>query len=258
MKIAYLESALEPIFWKHVNQDIPYYYFFAFDWKYNRDQTRILLALEENQINGMMLVYRQYIVQLRGSKEAAKALLEWLDLEKVELQALQEHELYILEKYKPTTAAHKMMLMTIHKGKETPHLKHPAVKLDASDAEQTATIMKEADPEFWGTITSQNIIDGMKSGVNWLGIKVGGKLVSVGNSRLTEYGGLIGVAATSEAHRNQGYATTIVSTLVKQILEKQPLAMIYVLSDNPSAIRAYTKVGFKLYETYFFMRGEKC
>jgi predicted GNAT family acetyltransferase len=74
---------------------------------------------------------------------------------------------------------------------------------------------------------------------------------------LTEWGGLIGVVATHEDHRNKGYATSIVSELVRQILEKLPIAMIYVLRDNPPAIRAYEKVGFKQYRTYFFMRGEK-
>jgi len=256
MRIVPLEPALESIFWEHVNQDIPYYYFFAFDWKYNKNETKILLALEGNSINGMMLIYRQNIVQIRGSQEAAKALLEKLDLEKVELQALEQHKPYILERYKPT-AAHEMMLMVLRKGGERLHLKHPIVRLDASEAEQIGTIMKCADPEFWGTTTSQSIVEGMNRGANWFGIKVDRELVSIGSARLTEWGGHIGVVATHEAHRNKGYATSIVSELVKRILERLPIAMIYVLSDNPPAIRAYEKVGFKHYKTYFFMRGEK-
>jgi len=256
MDIVSLEPSLEPIFWEYVNQDIPHYYFFAFDWKYNRDLTRILLALEGNRIDGMMLVYRQSIVQLRGSCEAVKALLDRLDLEKVELQALEQHKEHILERYKPTVT-HEMMLMVLRKGEERFHIKYPVVKLDASDAEQIATIMKDADPEFWGMITNQQIIESISRGVNWLGIRVNGEIVSIGNARLTEWGGLIGVVATHEAHRNRGYATSIVSQLVNQILEKLSIAMIFVLSDNPPAIRAYEKVGFKKYRTYFFMRGER-
>ena len=256
MKIVSLEPAFEHIFWGHVNQDIPHHYFFAFDWKYNRNETKILLALERNRIDGMMLVYRQSVVHLRGSCETVKAFLERLDLEKVELQALEEHKPYILERYKPTIT-HEMMLMVLRKGEENLHLKHPIVKLDATEAEQITAIMKKAEPEFWGTVTSQNVIDAVNRGVSWLGIKVNGELVSIGNARLTEWGGLIGVVATHEAHRNKGYATSIVSVLVSQILEKLPIAMIYVLSDNPSAIRVYEKVGFKRYKTYFFMRGEK-
>ena len=256
MRIVSLEPAFEPLFWEHVNQDIPYYYFFAFDWKYNREETRILLALRENQIEGMMVVYRQSIVQLRGSQEAVKNLLERLDLEKIELQALEQHKPYVLEKYK-SIATHEMMLMVLRKGEESLHTKHSVFKLDASDAEQIATVMKRADPEFWGTVTSQNIVEGVNRGVKWLGIKANRELVSIGNARLTEWGGLIGVVATHEAHRNRGYATCVVSELVRQILEKLPIAMIYVLSENSPAVRVYEKVGFKHYRTYFFMRGEK-
>ncbi|NIR17772.1 MAG: hypothetical protein GWN86_29270, partial [Desulfobacterales bacterium] len=64
-----LEPALEPIFWQYVSQDIPHYYFLAFDWEYNRDKTEILLGLEGDRIKGMMLVYDKSIVQLRGSLE---------------------------------------------------------------------------------------------------------------------------------------------------------------------------------------------
>jgi predicted GNAT family acetyltransferase len=256
MKIVSLEKAFEPIFWRHVNQDIPHYFFFALDWKYNRDATKVLLALEGNQIDGMMLIYRESVVQLRGSMKAVKALLERLDSERIELQALERHKQCILEKYKPTIC-HDMMLMTLRKGEEKPQVIHPTAKLDVSDAEHIATIMRDADPEFWGNQTGQQVVEQIKQGVAWLGVKINGELVSIGSTRLTEWAGLIGVVATRKAYRNRGYATSIVSELVEQILEKLPIALIFVLTDNPPAIRVYKKVGFKPYRTYFFMRGEK-
>lgn len=256
MEIVSLKPALEPIFWKHINKDIPHYYFFAFDWKYNRDKTKILLALERNRIGGMMLIYDQRIVQLRGSHEAAKVLFEKVDLEKVEFQALDQHKQYILKKYKPTLS-HQMMLMTLSKEEEKLQKIHAIVELDISDAERVASIMRDADPEYWGDQTKKQIVESMNQGVIWLGTKVNGKLVSLGSARLTEWAGLIGVVATKEDHRSKGYATCIVSELVKQILEKLSTALIYVLTDNQPAIRAYSKVGFKPYRTYFFMRGER-
>jgi len=255
MKIIPLEPASEPIFWEYVNQDIPHYYFFAYDWKYNRSQTEILLALEENHIDGMMLVYDKRIVQLRGSRESAKDLLKRLDLEKIELLCPKQHEEYFLEKYKPTTT-HDMILMVLRKGQERSQTRHPIVELDTSDAEQIATILKEADPEYWGTVTGQQIAKQMR-GKDWLGIRVNEELVSVSSVIPTEWTGLIGVVATQEAHRNKGYATSLVSKSVEQILEKLPIAMIYVVSDNPPAIRVYSEVGFKPYRTYFFMRGDR-
>jgi len=256
MKIEPLEPGLEPVFWKHVMQDIPHYYFFAFDWKYNREKTEILLALERQRIDGMMLVYNERIVQLRGSSEAAAAFLEMLDLEKVEIQSPEAHGQFILKKYKSTLKqSHRIMLMVLRKGEEKFHKNHTTVELDASYSEKIATMMRDVDPEYWGDVTSQRIIEGMNQGMNWLGIKAGNELVSIGSTRLTKWTGLIGVVATHEKHRNKGYATSVVSELVKRILKEISLAMIFVLSDNQPAIQAYTKVGFKPYKTYFFMRG---
>jgi predicted GNAT family acetyltransferase len=256
MRIVALEPALENLFWQHVSKDIPHHYFFAFDWKYNRNETKILLALEGGNIEGMMLVYKQSVVQFRGSCEAVKALIERLDLEKVELQALEEHETYILDKYKPTIT-HTMMLMIIHRGEEKSQIKCPVVKLDPSDAEQIAAIMRDSDLESWETVTSQNIVEGMNRGINWFGVKIDGKIVSIGSMRLTEWGGLIGTVATHKDHRNKGYATSIVSEIVKQMLTKVPWVMLFTLAENLPAIRVYEKIGFKCYKTYFFMRGEK-
>ncbi|MCK4320264.1 GNAT family N-acetyltransferase [Candidatus Bathyarchaeota archaeon] len=255
MEILPLDSRLEDIFWNHVYQDVPHHHFFILDWKFEKNSTKILLALKENRIQGMMLTYRQSIVQLRGSVEAANALLGHLDLEKVEIQALMEHEDMVLKRYKPMTR-HELILMTLRKGEERLHLKHPVVKLTPSDAKEIASLMRQANPESWGEAAPQRIIEGMDERL-WLGIKVDGKLVSLGGTRFTEWGSNIGVIVTEESHRCKGYATSIVSTLVKKILARCPMAFIHVLSDNPPAIHAYKKVGFKPHRTYLFVRGEK-
>ena len=76
----------------YVYQDVPHHHFFILDWKFEKDSTKILLALKANRIQGIMLTYRQSIVQLRGNDEAANALLDHIDLKKVEIQALTAKE----------------------------------------------------------------------------------------------------------------------------------------------------------------------
>ena len=115
MKIIPLNQNLEPIFWKHVKRDIPHYFFFAYDWKYNKDGTEILLAFERDKIEGMMLIYRKSIVQLRRSRRAVEMLLEKLNLEKVELQAPERCKQQILKKYRPIMSQ-KIILMTLERG----------------------------------------------------------------------------------------------------------------------------------------------
>ena len=255
MEILSLDSELEDIFWNYVYQDVPNHHFFILDWKFEKNSTKILLALKENRIQGMMLTYRQSIVQLRGSAEAANALLDHLDLEKVEIQALMEHENMVLGRYKPLTR-HELALMTLRRGEERLHIRHPVVELNPTDAKEIACLMRQADPEWWGEAASQRIIEGMDERL-WLGIKVGGKLVSLGGTRFTEWGSNIGVVVTEASHRCKGYATSITSTLVKKLLARCPMAFIHVLSDNAPAIHVYKKVGFKPYRAYFFARGKK-
>jgi len=255
MEILTLDSGLEDIFWNYVYQDVPHHHFFILDWKFGKDSTKILLALKANRIQGMMLTYRQSIVQLRGSAEAANALLDRMDLEKVEIQALMEHENMVLRRYKPLTR-HELILMTLRRGEERLHMKHPVVELTPADAKEIASLMRQADPEWWGETASQRIVEGMDERL-WLGVKVDRKLVSLGGTRFNDWGSNIGVVVTEASHRRRGYATSIVSALVKKILARCPMVFIHVLSDNPPAIHVYKKVGFKPYRTYFFARGEK-
>lgn len=253
MKVVSLDSSLEPIFWDYVNKDIPHYCFFILDWTYSKALTEILLALKQDQIQGMTLIYRQNIVQIRGTLEAAKALLEHLDLEKVEIQSPKEYESIILKKYAPSIC-HELVLMTLQKGEGAFHIRHPITKLGVAEAEEIANIMRQADPEWWGEITGQRIAEGMRE-VLWLGTKVNEKLASIGSTRLRDLGSNIGVIATHEAYRNRGYATSIVSSLVKEILQKSNLALIHVIHDNLPAIKVYEKVGFRPYRRYFMARA---
>mgnify|MGYP000315351247 CR=1 FL=1 len=250
-----LTSELEPAFWRLVERDIPHHFFFAFDWKYRRDETRILLALDRGRIDGMMLIYRGRIVQLRGSGEAVRALLEGLELEEVELVAEPPHERYVLERYVVTTNR-RLHLMILRRGEERSRPSHPTVELGASDAEEIAGLMRSADPEHWGEVTGQQVTETMREGVSWLGVRVGGRLVSVGSARLTEWVGLVRTVATHEAYRNRGYATSVVSELVHRMLRRVHMAIIYVLGDNWPAIRVYEKVGFRKYRTYLLIRGK--
>ena len=256
MEIVSLNPAFEPVFWELVNQDIPHYYYFAHDWRFHRSESEILLALGKGgRIDGMMLTYKNRIVQLRGTGESVRALLDRLNLEKVELQALERHRQYVLEKYEPAWS-NDLMLMILHRGEEKLHLNHTVVTLDLSDARQIAAMMNNSNQELWADVTKEQIIEQMST-MTLAGIKENGELVSIGSMRRTGEVGLIPIVATHTDHRNKGYATSIVSFLVGHILEKMPVAIIYVLGDNAPAIKVYSKVGFKPWRKYFLMKGDR-
>lgn len=255
MKVVPLEKNLERTFWNHVSQDPIDNFFFIFDWKLHRNQTKFLLAMEEEKIDGLMLIYRDYIVQLRGRREAVKTLFEHLYLEEVELSVPLECEDIISRKYSCLTKG-KVILMCVRKGEECVQIKHSLERLTHEDAEELVTLLKNTLPDWWGETTVAEQKSAMENTL-WFGIKLDGKIISAGSTRLTDFGSNIGVVATHESYRNMGYATSIISALVKEILRKSSTALIHVLSDNAPAIQVYSKVGFKPYKSYLLFRGEK-
>ncbi len=258
IKIVPLDSLKEPIFWNYVMRNVPEHYFFILDWKLNKDKTQIFLALEDSEITGLMLIYDQHVIQIRGSSISAELLITKANLENADINAPKEHEAIILKKYEPVTK-HDMILMTLRKGAEKPRIKHRIEKLKTTDAQQIARLVNESFPELirLRSITPEEIIERIRTDVLFLGIKEQGRLISLGNARVLDFGTNIGMIATREEYRNQGCATSIVSALLKEIFQESQLALIHVLSDNYPAVWVYTNVGFKPYKSYSFIQGKK-
>jgi GNAT superfamily N-acetyltransferase len=256
MRILPLNDSLESAFWQHVNKAFLDYYFFVVDWKRRREATRIWLALnQQDSIEGMMLVYADRMVQLRGTVEAARELLPRLDIEKAEIQCSPMHKELVLKWFKNVKKASYIFLMTLKKGEENLQITHELVKLAVEDSEDIAALMRHGNPDWWGDATGEDMAQGMDKRL-WLGIKIDGRLVSVGGTTIEPMGSNIAPVVTHEKHRNKGYATSIVSALVKQILTSSELALIHVETANTPAVRVYTKVGFKPRRQFFLVKAE--
>lgn len=255
LKIVSLNDGYEQTFWNHVGQDPLDYYFFILDLKQQPEQTKILLAMEEDKVQGLMLTYADHIVHLRGRRNAVEKLLERVSFERVELQAPPDYEDLILKKFTPLIR-YDLVLMTLNKGDEKLQIKDETVRLGPEDAEEVAGLMRRADPDWWGNITATDRKDSLET-TYYVGIRRDRKIVSIGNARFDSLGSNIGVIATDERFRNMGYATMIVSSLVREILNRSPPALIHVLKHNAPAIRVYSKVGYRPFRQYLLMRGQK-
>jgi len=254
MRIFPLDSSLEPVFWEYVNRDVPSYYHFIVDLKHDISSTKIWLALDgQEKISGLMMVYRNMIAALRGSSDAVKLLLEKMDLEKTEIQVPIEHKDLVIKRFKKIWYSTDLILMVLRKGDEKVQITNPLVKPTADDAEEMAALMRTGDPDWWGDASAEQIAKRLD---NWLclGVKVDGKLVSFAAATVNEAGGIIAPVVTNEKYRNRGYATSTVSALVERILQKTELALIFAEKSNQSAVRVYTKVGFKPYKEFFVAR----
>jgi predicted GNAT family acetyltransferase len=258
MKIVSLDAETESLFWRHVHTDIPDYYFFILDVKYDATNSKVTLALDEKgRIAGMMLIYHDAMAQLRGSNEAIKMLLAQLDHDKIMITTSKEYAPFELpSQYIMKEEPRGLTLMMLRKGEETLQIRHDLVRLSASDTEDIAALMKACNFDWWGEINAQQIAERMKERF-WLGVKTEGKLVSIGGTRIDDWASNIHTVATHQDYRCRGYATSIVSALVEQILKKSHLALINVETTNTPAIRAYTKAGFKPYKNYTVTKAEK-
>ena len=258
LNIVSIEDGFERVFWNTVNKDPLNYYFFILDWTRQRDQTKILLAMEDKRVIGSMLQYtpigrRHSVVQLRGSRKAIEQLLSYADFERVQLQAPVDCEDIVLERCKPWFK-HVLILMYMKKGEETLLLKKVPVKLGPEDIGDIVNVMQGADTEYWGDLDVEQQKLAWKDAY-MLGIRQDNKLVSIGLTRFVDIGSNISAIATDKAYRNRGFATSVVSALADEILKRSPPALIHVLSDNASAMRIYSKVGFKPCKHYILIQA---
>jgi GNAT superfamily N-acetyltransferase len=249
-----LNEDWERVFWAHVNQDPLDFYFFIYDWKFKREQTKIFMALDEaDAVAGLMVVFNGCIVQVRGTREAVRLLLDWLDVEEVVVQAPLDCEDIVVIKFPVFEHKTTPILLFLKKGEENIKVTTEPEKLSVDDADEIAELMHETNPEFWSVITAEKIVETFAE-ASWVGIRHDGKLVGFGKAVSTPPVSYVAWIATREDYRNRGYATFILSALLKELFESSSTALIYVLSDSASAMQVYLNVGFKPYKRYFYVK----
>lgn len=250
-----LNDELEGVFWVHVNQDPLDFHFFIYDWKFKRAQTQVSLVLgEADAVAGLMVVYKGCIVQMRGTREAVRLLLDGLDVDEgIAVQVPLDCEDLAAEKFAVVTQKATVILLSLNKGEENLAVTTEPERLSVEDAGEIAELMREAYPEFWSTFTAEGVEEGFEAAF-WVGIRREGKLVAFGKAVPTPPVSHVAWIATLEDYRNRGYGTSVLSALLKELLVSSSTAFIYVLSDNPVAIQLYSKVGFKPYKRYFYLK----
>lgn len=255
MDIVEVMEGNEALFLAHAREDPVDNYFFLLDWTHEREKAKIHLAMDGDVIAAMCLVYKDSIVQLRGRRDAVETLLDGVDIVKVEMLIDLEHKDLVIKRYE-ALLMEPIMVMKMRKGQETPVVRTEPVDLGPGDAGAIAAVLRKANPVAWGDSNHEGISDTMKRWT-WVGIREEGEVVGIGATTFTDFGSNIFIIAVDEAHRCKGHASSMVSALVKRIFERSELAIIHVKEENPAAIKAYTRVGFRPHKRYFFMKHGK-
>ncbi len=246
----------EELFWSCVFQDPVDFYFFILDWTKNRKDTKILLALDGNAIGGLVLIHDNRVVQLRGSRDAIAELVSHINLNEANFEVPLDCLDLLKSRYEVSSEA-EMILMRVDKGKETPQVKHDTVRLVPDVAEEIAELMRRLDPVWWRDTTSDGIRKSIETNL-FRGIRQEGKIASFGSAHRTDMTcSNISAIATHEQFRNKGYATSVTSFLVEEILKSHITAIIHVLSQNTPAAKAYSKVGFRPHRRYHLVHARK-
>jgi predicted GNAT family acetyltransferase len=80
----------------------------------------------------------------------------------------------------------------------------------------------------------------------YLGIHEGGQLVAMAGERIRPVGYTeISAVCTHPEYRGRGYASSLVSSLIQNIIERDETPFLHVRTENVGAIRVYEKLGFK-------------
>ncbi len=81
---------------------------------------------------------------------------------------------------------------------------------------------------------------------SYLGIREKGQLVAMAGERLRPFGHTeISAVCTHPEYRGRGYASSLVSMLIKKITKRDEIPFLHVRTENVGAIRVYEKLGFK-------------
>jgi ribosomal protein S18 acetylase RimI-like enzyme len=256
LEILEVTPDLERRFLSIAETDYCDYYFFIYDWLLQRSKTRIYLAQDSGVVAGLMVVFDGHIAQLRGSNVAVEMLLKALPSQVADVQVPVACEDLLCAKYpRPKLKAH-VTLMHVTRGKEHIFVSQKPERLTAKDASAIAQIMHQANVELWQDITAEAVTRlFMAKEALWLGIKCDGKLAAFGYAMLTPKVCHVTWIATRPGYERLGYATSIVSSLVEACFAVAENAIIYVIDENNGAKGIYSKVGFRPYKSYVFVKA---
>lgn len=123
-------------------------------------------------------------------------------------------------------------------GNEPPPVKHKIQDLNLSDVDEMIALAELTKPGPFGKRTPEL--------GSYFGIRDAGRLVAMAGERRRLTGFTeISAVCTHPASRGRGYASSLLSTLIHKITERDETPFLHVITENVQAVRVYEKLGFK-------------
>ncbi len=228
-----------------LSRDVIRHVFAFYDLQYQLQRTMCLAAFERRKLAGYMLTYTGFespSIVIEGTEEAARKLIEHAPRNHFLMHTPPELLPIVKAKY-PKAKHYVESWMLVKQGQATFFPLSNVRKLVPEDAQQLATLL--ATRKERKNLSIDKYAEWLKEHPMY-GLFVNGKLVSYAGSFVqTPQIWMIGGVYTDPHYRNRGYATASTSTITQEALNNAENAALLARADNASAIKAYTKIGYR-------------
>jgi ribosomal protein S18 acetylase RimI-like enzyme len=240
----------EAVFYDYIKNNFGEYFFFQVDYAQYPESTEIYMALDnEETIQGMVLNWKDRRIQLRGSNKALEFLLNGTNYKPISVTGFENHR-KLISKYFPAYKKEIILYrMRLKKGDQKDFERYNFQILNKSHRKEISTLMQIADPIYWGSREPDDIqIDENNT---WYGIVEKKKLVSI--VMIWKYAsiGYLTIVGTHSDYWNRGYASSLISSVLKVLFREKILCFITVRVANTPAIHTYKKLGFTICNTHY-------
>jgi GNAT superfamily N-acetyltransferase len=214
------------------------------DLRYQPQRAKFFAYINNGKLARLLLDYFGHtgvdFIWLWGEKEVIKKLLDVPLPDKMVFHVVPELEDVVRQKFS-ITAKYPIDFMLLKKGREHLHLQHQIKSLELKDAYSLASLRKEQPGEKEIKEAESFLKD-----QPFYGIFINSTLVSVAciHAKLPQIW-MLGGFYTKPEYRNQGYATSLASFLVKEAFKETDHVGLHVRADNHPAKRVYEKVASK-------------
>ena len=225
-------------------------FFFHADYAQYPENTEIYMALDNKEkIQGMVLNWKNQRIQLRRSIRSLEFLLDGKSLNPMSVTGFEKHKELIAKFFPDYQNEIALYRMGLKKGDQKDFEKYPFKILSESHRKEITSVMKIADPIFWGSRKPEDIL--IDENNIWYGIMERNELINIISIWKYQSIGYITIVGTHPDYWNQGYASSLISSALKVLFREKEQCFIMVRVANAPAIHTYEKLGFSIFNTHY-------
>jgi ribosomal protein S18 acetylase RimI-like enzyme len=153
--------------------------------------------------------------------------------------------------YKKEIALYRMGLK---KGEQKDFEKYAYQMLSERNRQEIVSFMRTTDPIYWGTRNLEDIL--IDDNNKWFGIIEKERLIAITGVWNYQKIGYIIVVGTHPDYWNRGVASSLISSVLKEMFGDKEEALITVRVENEPAVHTYKKLGFSISNKHYSYERE--